>query len=400
MRTTFSLELLALLLASAACSASKPTHANTGGGAGVPAPSTSPSAPGNANAGVTPNGGPGSKASAMPSDAGHGPDAASAGSKDAALQDPGDSDAGSGPRGTGPGDWVAGDYPPDLTMQTYLEIKDLPGQAGNTRQYKVHVPPGYDPHTPMPVVFCIHGLGQDAVMFCVDGASMPTKADAGHFILVMPNGYQNSWNAGTCCGAAVTDGLDDVALMRAIFKEVSSHLNVDLSRVYATGLSNGGYMSYRLACQAADLFVAVAPGSGAIGMDDIGGGTSSTGDFATCKPSKKVSVLDFHGTADGLIPYSLQKLSLERLATASGCKLTTHAATQPTSGGDTSCVTYDGCPSGIDITGCSVMDGGHDWFGSDNCGTGVAAACAIVGANSNTLKNTDAAWDFFSAHSR
>lgn len=190
-------------------------------------------------------------------------------------------------RGTGPGDWVAGDYPKDLAAQTYLELEDVPGQAGHTRQYKVHVPPSYVPTTPMPVVFCIHGLGQNAVMFCVDGAGMPTKADAAGFILVMPNGYQNSWNAGTCCGAAVDAKLDDVALMRAIFKEVAIHLNIDQARVYATGLSNGGYMSYRLACEASDLFVAVAPGAGAIGMNDIGGGAAIAGDFAACAPTQK-----------------------------------------------------------------------------------------------------------------
>jgi polyhydroxybutyrate depolymerase len=228
---------------------------------------------------------------------------------------------------------------------------------------------------------------------------MPAKSDAAGFIVVMPNGYQNSWNGGTCCGGAVTDGLDDIALMRAIFKEVSGHLNVDTSRVYATGLSNGAYMSYRLACEASDIFVAVAPGAGAIGMADIGGGTTSTSDFKACTPTAKVSVLDLHGTDDPLIPYSTQKPSLERLAMRNECKLTTHPATQPTSGGDTQCVSYD-CPAGVDMTGCTVTGGGHVWFGSPNCGTGVDAACSIVGANSTMLVNTDAVWDFFKAHAR
>jgi polyhydroxybutyrate depolymerase len=251
------------------------------------------------------------------------------------------------------------------------------------------------------VLFCIHGLGQDALLFCLNGAGMPAKSDAAGFILVMPNGYQNSWNAGTCCGGAVTEKLDDVALMRAIFKEVSSHLNIDLSRVYATGLSNGGYMSYRLACEAADVFTAVAPGAGAIGMNDIGGGTTGSGDLAACTPTAKVSVLDLHGTADPLIPYDLQKPSLERIAKANGCATTTHPATQPKSAGDTTCVSYDGCPAGVDVTGCSVKDGGHVWFGNDSCGTGAGAAgCQIVGANSDTLVNTDAAWEFFQGHAR
>jgi poly(3-hydroxybutyrate) depolymerase len=71
------------------------------------------------------------------------------------------------------------------------------------------------------------------------------------------------------------------------------------------------------------------------------------------------------------------------------------------SGGDTTCVSYDDCGGGIDVTGCSVMGGGHVWFGRDDCGTGAGpAGCGFVGANSNTLVNTDAAWAFFAAHSR
>src|SRR6201999_3515118 len=115
----------------------------------------------------------------------------------------------------------------------------------------------YDPKVPMPLVFCFHGLGQNAVMFCVDGAGMIPKSDDAGFILVMPNGYMNKWNAGACC---LSDPkLNDVALVRAIFEEVGKHVNVDLTRVYATGLSNGGFMSYRLACEASDIFAAVAP---------------------------------------------------------------------------------------------------------------------------------------------
>ena len=303
-------------------------------------------------------------------------------------------------RATGPGDWVSGDYPPQLDSDTYLELKDLPGQMGNTRQYKVHVPPGYDPQKAWPVVFCIHGLGQSAVMFCRDGVDMIAKSDAEHFILVMPNGFENSWNGGTCCGSAASAKLDDVGLMRAIFKEISGHLNIDLSRVYATGLSNGAYLSYRLACEASDLFVAVAPSAGAIGMDDIGGGTETSGDFKACTPSAKVSVLDIHGTSDPLIAYSTQKPSLERIGKSNGCSLMTHPAAKPQSSGDTTCVTYDGCAEGVEVTGCSVEGGGHVWFGSPNCGTGADGACAIVGNNSDTLKNTDAIWAFFSRHAR
>jgi polyhydroxybutyrate depolymerase len=306
--------------------------------------------------------------------------------------------ASGGPRSTGPGDWTPGDYPPDPTAPTYLELSGGEGQQGVTRQYKVHLPPSYDPAVPMPLVFCLHGLAQNAVMFCVDGAGMLAKSDEAGFLLVMPNGYQNSWNAGACCAGEPL--LDDVTFLRSLFDEVGAHVNVDLNRVYATGLSNGGFMSYRLACDAADIFTAVAPGAGALTANGLGWGNTSS-DFSECAPSAPVSVLDIHGTDDGIVPYSLQAWSLEQIAQKNGCANTTAPAAAPASAGDTTCVSYAGCPDGIEVTGCTVQGGGHTWFGSDSCGTGAGpAGCGFVGGNSDTLVNTDAIWEFFSRHSR
>jgi polyhydroxybutyrate depolymerase len=302
------------------------------------------------------------------------------------------------------GDWSAGDYPSDFSGGNYLTISGVAGQMGNARQYAVHVPTGYSAATAVPALFCIHGLAQNPVMFCLDtGVAWPTKADQEGFVVIMPNGYMNSWNAGTCCGGAVSAGLDDVALMRAIFAEVGTHVNIDLRRVYATGLSNGAYMSYRLACEASDLFVAVAPSAGAIGTAAIGGGTGTTTDLTTCAPTHKVSVLDIHGTSDPLIPYSTQKPSLAIMQASDTCSMTTMPATVEPSGGDTTCVTFAGCPTcpNVEVTGCSIMSGGHCWFGSSDCGTGGGAiGTAIVGNNSNFMKNTDTIWAFFSGISR
>jgi polyhydroxybutyrate depolymerase len=302
------------------------------------------------------------------------------------------------------GDWTPGDYPSNFSSGNYLTISGVTGQMGNARQYAVHVPAGYSKNTPVPALFCIHGLGQNPVMFCLDtGVAWPSKADQEGFVVVMPNGYMNSWNAGTCCGGAVSAGLDDVSLMRAIFAEVGKHVNIDLRRVFATGLSNGGYLSYRLACEASDLFVAVAPSAGAIGTAAIGGGTGTMTDLTACAPTHKVSVLDIHGTSDPLIPYSTQKPSLAIVQASDGCSMTAAAATVVPSGGDTTCVSFTGCPScpNVNVTGCSIMGGGHCWFGSSDCGTGGGAiGTAVVGANSNFMKNTDSIWAFFRSISR
>ncbi len=78
--------------------------------------------------------------------------------------------------------------------------------ANGDRQYGVHVPMGYSASTPVPAVFCIHGLDQNPVMFCLDtGVAWPTKADQEGFVVIMPNGYMNSWNGGTSLqGSAVS----------------------------------------------------------------------------------------------------------------------------------------------------------------------------------------------------
>jgi hypothetical protein len=139
-------------------------------------------------------------------------------------------DAGAAPTDSGAVhfDWTAGDYPPDLHGQTYLEITGVRGQAGKTRQYKVHVPGSYRPDTP--VLFAFHDYFQNAVMFVVDGTNLVSKSEQEGFILVMPNGLQEefvggSWNGGTCCGEAASQYLGDVALIRAIYAELREHLN-------------------------------------------------------------------------------------------------------------------------------------------------------------------------------
>src|SRR5258708_10426951 len=124
------------------------------------------------------------------------------------------------------GDWGAGDYPSNFSGGNYLTISGVTGQMGNTRQYAVHVPTGYSKTTPVPALFCIHGYGQNPVMFCLDArVAWPAKADQEGFVVIMPNGYMNSWNGGTCCGAAASTRLADVALMLAILAQLRQHVN-------------------------------------------------------------------------------------------------------------------------------------------------------------------------------
>src|SRR5260221_1912764 len=134
------------------------------------------------------------------------------------------------------------------------------GSAANARQAQVHVPASYDPTTATPVVIDIHGLtsyGADQARI----AHMIAKSDTEGFIAVHPEGtgVPKSWNAGYCCSPANSSGVDDVAFIRALIDQLAAELCVDPARVYATGLSNGGFLSHRLACELADKIAPVRP---------------------------------------------------------------------------------------------------------------------------------------------
>src|SRR5579864_1538256 len=172
---------------------------------------------------------------------------------------------------------------------------------GLQRSYLVHVP-AHLPEGPRPLVLVLHGGGGSGA-----GAAKMTGfdaiADAYGFIVAYPDGTDRprprlqhagkpgllTWNAGGCCGYARQHGVDDVGYIRALVAELQNDHAIDPKRIYATGISNGGMLAYRLACQASDIFAAVAPVSAVIDVPD-------------CKPAQPVSVLHIHGSADEYVP--------------------------------------------------------------------------------------------------
>ncbi|HMJ14582.1 MAG TPA: PHB depolymerase family esterase, partial [Polyangiaceae bacterium] len=116
--------------------------------------------------------------------------------------------------------------------------------GGQLRTYEIHVPPGYDGRSPVPLVIDMHGLtstsGAQAGL-----SGWRSKADREGFIVVNPQGLGNSWNGGRlCCGSSQSSGVDDVGFMRAIVNRFKQQECIDPKRVYGTGLSNGGAMSH------------------------------------------------------------------------------------------------------------------------------------------------------------
>ncbi|HWA14766.1 MAG TPA: PHB depolymerase family esterase [Burkholderiales bacterium] len=139
--------------------------------------------------------------------------------------------------------------------------------AGRSRSYIVHVPLDRLVN-PWPVVLNFHGGGSSAA-----GQQAYTRMDAiadrEGFLVVYPNGSGAlgnrllTWNAGDCCGYALNHRIDDVGFVRALVEDLARRTDIDRSRIYATGLSNGAMMAYRLAVDAPDLVAAIAPVAGA-----------------------------------------------------------------------------------------------------------------------------------------
>ena len=168
--------------------------------------------------------------------------------------------------------------------------------GGLSRTYLVHEPADAVPGEALPLLIVFHGAGADAV-----GAERVTgfTADANDdgFLVAYPNGTKANaidgelaWNAGACCGRAKADNVDDVGFVMAMIAELSAEYPVDASRIFLVGFSNGGMLSYRLACQFADAFAGIAVVGGAL-------------NYSPCKPTSPVSVLIVHGTTDATVPY-------------------------------------------------------------------------------------------------
>ncbi|MBX3127013.1 MAG: hypothetical protein KF718_09865 [Polyangiaceae bacterium] len=253
--------------------------------------------------------------------------------------------------------------------------------GGAERWFVLHLPPSYDPSQPTPLVLNFHGRTAEtfgeAAPLQQSLSKLPAKADAAGFILVAPQGLKDpdgnqTWNAGLCCAA--DKSRDDVGFVDAILDQLESELCVDASRVFATGLSNGGFMSHRLACERAERIAAVAPVAAYNGM-------------TSCAPSRPISLIAFNGTADVLVSHAIALEHSAAWATRNGCDA---SAAQTFSNGDSTCQTYSGCDGGAEVVQCSVDDGGHTWPGGIDL--------PGFGKTTQDLLANDAMWEFFQKH--
>lgn len=217
--------------------------------------------------------------------------------------------------------------------------------GGTDYPMNVHVPASYDGVTRMPVVFDFHGRGgSENTMQRLSGWA--ATGDANGFITVFPGGPDSGWNAGSCC----TDTPTDVDFVRDAIDYLDAEGCIDTKRIYASGCSNGGALSYRLACEAADVIAAIAP----VDFDCVVGGPGC----AQCEPSRPITEIQFRATEDEAFEYGTESSgALANFATWKDINQCTGSA-EPWEE-NSSCQRHTGCSDGVETILCTVEGGTH-----------------------------------------
>lgn len=202
----------------------------------------------------------------------------------------------------------------------------------------------------------LHGYGANGfVQTAFFGVS--ALASAGEAFVIAPDGLTDSsgkqyWNADPACCDLDHTGVDDSAYLGTMLDEImKSWPEIDPARVYVLGHSNGGFMSYRLACDHADTIAAIGV---------LAGDATTT----TCEPTQPVSVLHMHGTADDVVPYAGAEPSVATWASYNGCGATHHTTGSAdyiatVAGDETTIEVQDGCPASAGVELWSMAGGGH-----------------------------------------
>jgi polyhydroxybutyrate depolymerase len=263
--------------------------------------------------------------------------------------------------------------------------------AGSRRSYLLHLPPSHRPGEPIPLLLVFHGGGGTASNIA-EHTRLSLAATPRGYAVVYPDGVNGHWSDGRAARA----GADDVGFVRLLLDSLRRELPVDPRRVFATGLSNGAAMAFRLVCDLPGTFAAIAPVAGGLPAELEN----------RCAVAEPVSLLMFQGTLDRLMPYDGGDLSLRRgrilpaMTTASLFARVNGCTDKPVEGAEPDTVTdgtrvrrstYPGCRDGRDVVLFTIEGGGHTWPGGPPVGRS-------VGRVTRDLDATRVMLDFFDRH--
>lgn len=263
------------------------------------------------------------------------------------------------------------------------------------RYYRIHVPSGYRPGEPAPMLLSLHGGGGNMDIQAEERFYRHiSQSERAGFIAVFPNGYSRredaslaTWNAGRCCGPARDEQSDDVGFLREVVARVQRKLDIDTQRIFVDGMSNGGMMAYRLACEAADLFRAVAAVAG-------------TDNTRHCDPAQPVSILHIHARDDDMVLFeggagrpraAVTEFTSVTASTAgwvahNACAASPRRVLQLDGA---YCDLWSDCAGRSEVKLCVTEEGGHAWPGGSKP--------RGRGEPSRAIDATALIWDFFAS---
>jgi polyhydroxybutyrate depolymerase len=252
---------------------------------------------------------------------------------------------------------------------------------GQNRNYRLRLPANHDKNIPIPLVFNMHGFTSNATQQELYSA-MNAVADTARFAVCYPNGIGNAWNVGWNFGSTA----DDVGFISALIDRFHLDYGIDKSAVYACGMSNGGFMSYRLACELNDRIAAIASVTGSMVQEAVD----------VCKPGKAIPIMEIHGTADQTVNYNgtpnvsvAIPLILKFWQENNGCDadptITLMPNTNLSDNTTTEKWTYTNCTDDKKVIHLKVINGAHTWPG----------APLNLGATSQDFKASVEIWNFF-----
>ncbi len=262
--------------------------------------------------------------------------------------------------------------------------------GGTTRTFHLYRPAQLT--SPAALVVMLHG-GFGSGTQAENSYGWDEQADAGHFLVVYPDGLNRAWNTGGgCCGQPATRGVDDVAFISSMITAIERETPIDARRVFATGISNGGIMAYTLACQTS-IFAAIGP--------------DSATQLGPCPAPAQLSVIHIHGTADTRIPYNggegtgtahIDGPAVPALnaswRTVDSCAAPT--STTRVSSGQAVTTSIAACPDARTVELITIDGAGHQWPGA----APDSRIQQLLGADppSSAIDATSTIWQFFAGH--
>lgn len=241
--------------------------------------------------------------------------------------------------------------------------------GGQYRSYRLYVPAIYTGATARPLILNLHGYTSNASQQQLYSNFAPI-ADTANFLMVFPNGTYSSgqrfWNAGIS-----TVLVNDIAFLSALIDSLDLTYNINLNRVYSTGMSNGGYMSHTLACELSNRITAIASVTGSIFNTQYG---------PNCHPMRPVPVMQIHGTNDATVPYigSTTSMPIDTIVkywvTKNNCNPIATFSNVPNTSLADGCTAehyiYSGGTGGSSVELYKIINGGHTWPGFPFGGVG------------------------------